>query len=358
MKESILDKLVCSVRRSELTLEAFEREGEEVISGYLASNGEPEIRYPIIGGVPRMLPPSLQSGLTIDYPEFFKKFATAFPVLSDQIQASEAAEVQRHTQEAFGYEWTWAGDYEAENFSDWLPDGFTPGQLFTDRVGLEVGCGAGRHAENTSRVAKEHFAVDLSRAVDSAFPRLRGTPNCHVVQADAFNLPFLDGTFDYVYCLGVLQHMHDPPAGFQSLARYPKHGGVLLVNVYQAGRPLTVGGLALFRKLTTRLSNETLRHLSVLLGCIDYSCFIWPWKKVKETPFGSVFKPIVPRRVDEYAKHSFHTCVVDWFDRLSCPVKIHYTREQLHDWYRDTGYSNVCVTPYWKAFWNGYGVRE
>lgn len=355
MKESILDRLVCPIHKCSLELEALESDGAEVLSGYLKSKADENLSYPIIGGVPRMLPPKLQSGLREDYPEFFQKFEKN-PSAAEDI-SDDDAKVQRHTQEAFGYEWTWAGDYDAKNFADWLPDGYTSEQLFSDRVGLEVGCGAGRHAENTSKFSKEHFAVDLSRAVDSAFPRLRNTANCHVVQADAFNLPFAERSFDYVYCLGVLQHMHSPPDGFQHLAKHPKAGGVLLVNVYQAGRPLTVGGLELFRKLTTNMSNENLRRLSVACGYIDW-CFIWPWKVMKDSAIGSMLKPIVPSRIDEYAKHSFHTCIVDWFDRLSCPVKIHYKREDLQRWYTEEGYNEVVVTPYWKAFWNGYGVKD
>ena len=57
-------------------------------------------------------------------------------------------------------------------------------------------------------------------------------------------------------------------------------------------------------------------------------------------------------------RHDFHTCVTDWFDRLSCPVKKHYTREQMLGWYAEAGYDEIVVTPYWKAFWNGFGRRR
>lgn len=335
----------------QLSLEIFSQTEDHVVDGLLSSASGNV--YPIIGGVPRMLPPRLRQHLLSDYPDFFRKYSAQIAKLGD---SSESA-VQRHTQEAFGYEWTWAADYDANNFADWLPEGFTAEALFRGHIGLEVGCGAGRHAERNSTYAAEHFAVDLSRAVDSAFARNQSNPKCHVVQADAFHLPFAPGTFDYVYSLGVLQHMHDPPAGFRALTKLPKKGGRLLINVYQKGRPLTVGALELFRKISTRLSNENLRRLSELLGHLVYGIFIWPWKILKQTPLASVLRPVVPTRIDEYAKHSLRTVVVDWFDRLSCPVKIHYRKEDLQLWYRECGYSEVLVTPYWKAFWNGIGTR-
>ena len=151
--------------------------------------------------------------------------------------------------------------------------------------------------------------------------------------------------------------MHDPPAGFRYLAKQPKTGGVLLVNVYQASRPVTEALLEAARKLTTRLPNRLLQYVSVAAGIIDYGLFIYPWKRLRGTKLGASLRRFVPDRVDEYTKHSFDTCVTDWFDRLSCPVKLHYSREDLLGWYAEAGYVGVTVTPYWKAFWNGYGRR-
>jgi len=352
MKESALGYLVCPETQGSFQLQAFKSEAGEIIDGLLQS--QTGSTYPIIRGVPRILPEHLRPHLSADYPEFFSHYATRLPTGHGSTTAND---VQRRTQEAFGYEWTWASDYDAHNFADWLPDSFTAEQLFSGRIGLEVGCGAGRHAERNSQYAKEHFAVDLSRAVDSALARTRHRENCHVVQADVFALPFRPGVFDYVYCLGVLQHLPDPPGGFRALALQPKPRGVLLVNVYQAGRPLTVGALRMLRQMSTRLSNNTLRQISVLAGSVEYGLLIGPWRYLKSTRLGTFLRPIVPSRIDEYAKHDLNTSIVDWFDRLSCPVKIHYRRRDVLDWYAHSGYENVVVTPYWKAFWNGYGMR-
>jgi len=355
MKKSALDYIVCPTTLDGLNLEIFEADGEEVMEGLLVTSDGAHA-YPVINGVPRMLLPELREHLESDYPEYFAKHRNSLQKRG--IITSDVGKVQRHTQEAFGYEWTWAADYDANNFDDWLPEGFNAKDLFSDKVGLEVGCGAGRHAERNSNFSKTHIAVDLSIAVDSAFERNRGKSNCHVVQADAFHLPFRPNLFDYVYCLGVIQHMHNPPEGFKGLADKVRKGGILLVNVYQAGRPLTVGALALVRKISIRLSNSQLRVISELAGMFEYGIFIFPWKVLKNTFLGKLLRPIVPTRIDEYAKHSMRTAVVDWFDRLSCPVKIHYTKEQLAGWYTSNGFKEVLVTPYWKAFWNGYGVKS
>jgi SAM-dependent methyltransferase/uncharacterized protein YbaR (Trm112 family) len=337
------------------TLETRRSDGTEVIEGVFRCVCG--VKYPIIGGVPRMLPPQLQSGLEDDYPDFFRSHPDLVLAGSGAARSRDAV-VKRNTQEAFGYEWTWAADYHAVNFSDWLPTGLEANALFADKVGLEVGCGAGRHAALTSSIAKQHFAVDLSRAVDSAFALNRNTTNCHIVQADAFHLPFRPGTFDYVYCLGVLQHMPDPVAGFYALAEQPRESGTLLVNVYQASRPVTLFLLEMARQVTIRLPNVVLKYLSYAAGCVDYGLFIAPWRAMSGTSLGRAVERFVPERIREYAKHDFHTCVTDWFDRLSCPVKKHYRQEDMEGWYRKAGYSEISVTPYWKAFWNGFGRRS
>jgi len=151
--------------------------------------------------------------------------------------------------------------------------------------------------------------------------------------------------------------MHDPEEGFRQLAKQTREGGVLLVNVYQASRPVAQFSLELFRKVTTRLPNTALRHLSVAATLVDYGLFVLPWKKLRGGWLGHALHRFVPQRIDEYARHSFDTCVTDWFDRLSCPIKLHFKREDLVSWYRNAGYTDIVVTPYWKAFWNGYGSR-
>jgi SAM-dependent methyltransferase len=352
MKPAVQRILACPQCRSSLELEVLEADANEVIDGrFRCACG---IEYPIIQGVPRLLPPDLLASLEEDYPDFFRKHGGGRRTPRPQTAVTA---IKRRTQEAFGYEWTWAADYHCDNFSDWLPEGFNAREGFAGKLGLEVGCGAGRHAAATAAIAGEHIAVDLSRAVDSAFARTRALPNCHVIQADAMHLPFAERTFDYVYCLGVLQHMPDPEAGFRALARQPRSGGVLLANVYQASRPVVLFLLECFRKLTTRMSPAAVRYLSVAMGTVEYGLFIGPWKRLRETRVGRWLRRFVPDRLDESAKDDFDTCITDWFDRLACPVKKHYTRADLMHWYASSGYSEIAVTPFWKAFWNGYGRR-
>jgi SAM-dependent methyltransferase/uncharacterized protein YbaR (Trm112 family) len=355
IKPSILRSLVCPLCSATPQLEALETEGEEVLEGFFECRCG--MQYPVIRGVPRLLPPQLLANLESVYPEFCTRYRERIRFLTAPGDVSSDSKVKSRTQAAFGYEWTWGADYDAATFANWLPTGFEAPTLFGNGVGLEVGCGAGRHSAYVASMAKEHVAVDLSQSVDVAFARTRSLSNCHIIQADVFQLPFRPRTFDYVFCLGVLQHLPDPERGFYALAEHPRAGGVLVANVYQASRPVMRLALEMSRKVTTRLPHGVLKYLSVGAACVDYGLFIGPWRSMSSTNIGRVLRRWVPDRIREYAKHDFHTCVIDWFDRWSCPVKKHYKREDLRRWYERAGYKDVVVTPDWQAFWNGYGVR-
>ncbi|MBI5180248.1 MAG: methyltransferase domain-containing protein [Nitrospirae bacterium] len=347
MKDGCLKYMVCPICKSGNLIIQVQREDKgEVMEGDIKCSCGAS--YPIIAGVPRMLVGDLLKNVLKEYSNKGTQKLR---------QANEDSHiVRRNTIDAFGYEWRFYSDYDANNYFNWMPEGIVPEKIFQNKVGLEIGCGAGRHAAKTAQWAGVHFAVDISYAVDSAFQQTRYLPNCHVIQADAFNLPFKERGFDYVYCLGVIQHMHHPPEGFSHLARQPRQGGALLVNVYQSSRPFTTGLLEAVRKITTKMPLSLLNKLCIVAGTIDYAAILI-WRALKLIGLGKVFEPLVPERIREYSRHSYRIVVADWFDRLACPRKIHYSKEDLTSWYQKAGYVDIRVTPYWKAFWNGYGIR-
>jgi SAM-dependent methyltransferase/uncharacterized protein YbaR (Trm112 family) len=348
MKPSCVDYLRCvSCTGQKLELTVDSADAGEVMEGTLACSCGAS--YPIIGGVPRILRKELLDDVLLTY-------GRANGGQSPQAASDAVADVQKATMSAFGFEWLRYSDYDADNYDNWMPEGFSPQEGFADRIGLEIGCGAGRHAEKTAQWAREHFAVDLSYAVDAAFRRNRHSLNCHVIQADAFALPFEGEKFDYVYCLGVIQHMHSPPDGFRNLAGYVREGGILLVNVYQSSRALSRRFLEALRKVTTRMPARPLNAICFVAGTFDFALCLG-WRAIDRLGMASLFGWLVPERTKEYARHSYKTVVVDWYDRLACPVKLHYSSEELAGWYRNAGFEAVRVTPYWKAFWNGYGER-
>src|SRR6185503_15449462 len=98
-------------------------------------------------------------------------------------------------------------------------------EFFQGKVVLEGGCGKGRHTQLAAKWgARDVIGVDLSDAVESAFATTRGSENMHIIQADLCRLP-LKQMFDYAFSIGVIHHLEEPQAGFQSLASKVKPNG-------------------------------------------------------------------------------------------------------------------------------------
>jgi SAM-dependent methyltransferase len=118
---------------------------------------------------------------------------------------------------------------------------------------LDVGCGAGRFVEVALDCGATVVAVDRSSAVDACRANFRGHPRLHVVQADLHALPFAAASFDFVVCLGVLQHTPDPRRALLALPPQVKPGGRLAADVYAGGWRRLVQAKYWLRPLTTRL---------------------------------------------------------------------------------------------------------
>jgi SAM-dependent methyltransferase len=142
--------------------------------------------------------------------------------------------------------------------------GWDPGDL--DGLDLlEVGSGAGRF----SRAILEHtranlYSIDYSSAVEANLrnnARL-GRGRLWLAQASIYELPFPDGRFDKVLCLGVLQHTPDFEASVAALIAKAKPGGEIVVDFYPVrGWWTKVHAKYLLRPISRRMDQERLLRL-------------------------------------------------------------------------------------------------
>ena len=94
----------------------------------------------------------------------------------------------------------------------------------------------------------------------------------HVVQADIYNLPVKDNSFDFIFSLGVLHHLPDPELGYQLLIPLLKERGALFIWVYAyAVRKVA---LELLRFVSQRLSNANIQRMAYLCNLLDYGVFV------------------------------------------------------------------------------------
>ena len=136
-------------------------------------------------------------------------------------------------------------------------------ELLRGKSVLEVGCGAGRFTELMLAAGAHVCACDLSQAVEANYENCQHWPDYFICQADARQLPFAPQSFDFVVCLGVIQHTPNPEQTIAALARHVKPGGSLVIDHYTYNYPETDPRRVL-RRLMLRLPARAAK--SVTLG--------------------------------------------------------------------------------------------
>jgi 2-polyprenyl-3-methyl-5-hydroxy-6-metoxy-1,4-benzoquinol methylase len=156
---------------------------------------------------------------------------------------------------AFGLQWNRFRNTQLDSFSgltiseDRLRRCLSPLELssLSGKRILEIGCGAGRFTEILIHCGASVVSVDLSNAVDANAENFPISDVHSVIQADASDLPFDDGTFDVVLCLGVMQHTGDPDAVLKSMLRLTKNSGCIVFDHYRITLSFVSRMLPLYR---------------------------------------------------------------------------------------------------------------
>lgn len=142
--------------------------------------------------------------------------------------------------ENFGFEWNEFQKTQIDKFSGrriseerfFTETGWNAAEMAGQDV-LEAGSGAGRFTQVVlDRTGAELYSIDYSAAVDANFRNNGPHPRLHLYQASIYELPFAPGSFDKVFCLGVLQHTPDFRKSLEALAAMVKPGGELVVDFY------------------------------------------------------------------------------------------------------------------------------
>lgn len=325
MKERLLEILRCPGCGGAFTLSVSARESGEVRTGGLRCTPCGR-EYPIRDFIPRIL----------DAPE---------------------AEPVARTVSNFGEQWTRFSemhDTYREQFLDWVYPLVEAD--FKDKIVLDAGCGMGRLLHFAAQFgAREAVGIDLSNAVDTAYPALMNMPNAHVVQCDIMHLPF-GRDFDLFYSIGVLHHMPDPEAGFRSLCGVLKTGGVANAWVYgYEGNEWIVRYVNPVReRVTSHLPSRVLYAASL---CINTA--IHPILKLAYLPAGRIrpmqrMLPYFPYMHWLATKNFRHNHQVI-YDHLNPSIAFYIRREEFEGWFERAGLKDVRITPRNANSWRGTG---
>lgn len=145
---------------------------------------------------------------------------------------------------------------------------------------LEAGSGAGRFTEVLLKYGAQLDSFDYSNAVEANAANNGTSDRLTLVQADIRHMPFPKSDYDFVICLGVLQHTPNPEQSIHSLWQMVSPGGSLVFDHYRwklrnfMPPPFGVAGL-LYRRYFLGLTKD--RQFSAVKRAYDF-WFPWIWR--------------------------------------------------------------------------------
>ncbi len=162
---------------------------------------------------------------------------------------------------------------------------------------LEVGAGTGRDGIYMSRQGAMVVSLDYSL---SSLRMIRGQvseqDNVGLCCGDAFNLPFMEGTFDLVFHQGLLEHFRNPQDMITEHHRVLKKGGYILVDVPQRWHYYTL-----------------IKHLFIMIG---------KWFAGWETEFS-------PRELENILREGSFEIVKTYGEWLNPPIWFRILRKAI-----------------------------
>ncbi len=356
MKHRLLELLRCPDCGSEaLEAIASQTAGDEIVEGEVRC-GACGSRFPVIGGIPRMLPQRLRESLAGFHPDFF----TRHPDLLPKKLAPAAGDAVAATLHGYSYEHVSYRDAAREtdrwwrNFVRLIPE--APAQM-RGKTGVDFGCGEGRFLYCAHRCGAEVVGMDLSEGVEVSRMNTMDCPQVHLVQGDIYHPPLRLGAFDFAYSLGVLHHLPDPHAGFRHMVSLVKPAGRLWVWVYGLkGMRLwyRLSHLTLLRRISPHLPRPAQVALSWAIALL-LELFLWlPSRLLGSLPGGASILDRIP--LADARRRPLRSKVRSVLDRVLPPETHFHTREEIEGWFLEEGAGAVSVTSKNGRGWSASGV--
>ena len=358
MKETFLRHLDSS--NGEWDIDVFEHRDHEIWTGIIIN--ESGTKYPVIEGIPRLLQGEWLARCLRGHPEFSNKHGGRF--VDSQLKSfttiSSDEMLKLQTVDNFSYEWKrfnrMLPAYETSHRGYFHPRGK---EFFAGKLGLDAGCGTGRHVYYAAKYGAEMVAIDLSDAAEVAYQNTRGLENVHVAQADIFDLPFKRNYFDFVESIGVIHILPDPKAAFDGLVDLLRPGGEIFIYVYSSNLITPVNRLEAV-KMSMKKSYERIGRMLPPRALYVYCFLAAAIGRMWNVPLRLLQNWELTRSLanrwmafDSYEMYPFYVLHTDLFDWIGTPLNRYYTLDEVRSFYVGGPFDRVEVQeadPQWRVF--------
>lgn len=308
MRKRLLEIIVCPECKEGLRLENEIVVGERVKTGTLLCEGCCK-KYEVINFIPRFV----ASDSYVD--NFSMEWTLHAKTQVDNKRSNESFETFK----------------EKTNFSE---------KDIKNKLVLDVGCGSGRFSDAALRMGGEVVGIDMSYSVDAALLNLSHYENFHIVQADIFNMPFKEATFDIIFSIGVLHHSNDCKGAFDKLPVLLKNGGKIAIWLYSSHLYRGIDGIIMeiYRKIGCRLPKK------ILYSFCRAAAFTYPvwnnriayrvWHLLLP---GAIFHALP--RLSEDKRYDWR--VLDNFDFFSPKYQSKHSYPEVYSWFKSQGLKNI-----------------
>jgi SAM-dependent methyltransferase/uncharacterized protein YbaR (Trm112 family) len=330
----------------------------DVLEGALRC-GDCGANFPIINGVPRLLRGALLARLQPRYADFFARhpeFLSAPTPASDPLADTfESFTRQRLDLRPPGSEFSqeWA-EHLRRNLGGAASVESLKGELI-----LDVGCGFGRHLYVACQAGAEVVGLDLSAGVDIARQNNIGHPRCHIVQADVFERPLREGSFDVVWSFGVLHHLPAPRVGFDAVASFARpDAGLVIIWVYgYRGMAFTyrLSHMRPLHRVVRKLSSVARVRASKAVAALLSALYWGPLQMARSV---GLRRMVAALPLATYIDHGWIARVTAVHDRLSTPITHFHDHDELRAWFHAAQLADVCVEDTNRRGWRAHGRRH
>ena len=314
MRENYVHYLACPQCHGDLSISSIEKRCGELLETAELACVDCTATYPIVHYIPRFVP---DANYASNFGHEWTIHARTQYDGSSGVKASE---------KRFFEETGWPRDLAGE-------------------VILEAGSGSGRFTEQAAKTNAFVVSFDYSFAVEANYASNGGRENVLIIQADIYHMPFREGSFDKVFCFGVLQHTPDVERAFLALPPMVKPDGELVVDVYKK----TFGRAYLQTKYYVRFMTRNMEPTQLYKRTKKWIDFIWPLavliRKIPRLGPMLNWRLLVP----DYSREGVPVeslkewAYLDVFDMLSPRYDSPQTIKTLKRWFEKAGMTEVVV---------------